>query len=192
MPSTASTSTVGREWLSTIVLPYRKATSEDIRRVLNRYNIRVAFRASNTLRRQLVRLKDPLSTLEQPNCVYGLKCKDCEACYIGQTARELGVRVKEHERCARNRPTEETRLRKRENDSAIAVHAVLNEHDVEFERPFILKKGFRTHCLERLFAESLLIHTTAGVVNRCDGTDLSPFWQPICPPQPLHNSRSHT
>ena len=178
-----------REWLSTIVIPYRKNTSEDIRRVLNRYNIRVAFQASNTSRRQLVKLKDLVSTLEQSNCVYKLKCSDCEACYVGQTVRELGVRVKEHERCAGKRPTDETRLKKLENDSAIAAHAVLNGHSIEFDRPCVLKQGFRTY-KQRVLAESYLIYTTPGVVNRNDGSELSPFWQTVSPSQPPQTSTS--
>ena len=189
LSSSVPTTTENREWLSTIVIPYRKTTSEDIRRVLNRYNIRVAFQASNTLRRQLVKLKDPVTPLEQTNCVYKLKCRDCEACYVGQTARELGVRVKEHQRDACKRPTDAARLKKLENDSAIAAHAVLNGHDIEFDRPCVLKQGFKTY-KQRLLAESFLIHTTPGVVNRHDGSELSPFWQAITPSQPPQTSTS--
>ena len=139
---------------------------------------------SNILRSSL-----PLTALEQSNRVYRLQCKDRDACYVGQTARELGVRVKEHERCSNKRPTDERSLKKLETDSAIAVHAVLNEHSIEFGRPCMLKNGFRTY-KQRLFAESIFIHTTPGVVNRCDGSDLSSFWQAICLPKPGPTSSS--
>ena len=108
---------------------------------------------------------------------------------MGQTARELGVRVKEHERCACKRPTDAARLKKLENDSVIAAHAVLNGHDIEFDRPCVFKRGFKTY-KQRLLAESFLIHTTPGVVNRHDGSELSPFLQAISPSQPSPTSTS--
>ena len=143
---TASSSTSNnqedKEWLSTVVIPYRRTTSEDIRRVLNRHKIRVAFQASNTLRKQLVKLKDPIPTLEKSNCVYRLQCKDCEASYVGQTARDLMVRVREHERCAKKKPTDAMGLRRLENDSAMAAHVVSTGHLVEFDRTSVPKHGF--------------------------------------------------
>ena len=176
-----------KEWLSTVVIPYRKSTSEDLRRILNQYNIRVAFQATNTLRQQLVKLKDPITSLERSNCVYKLKCKDCEACYVGQTARDLDVRVKEHRRCTTKLPIEATRLKKLENDSAIALHAMVNDHRIDFDHPHVLKHGFRTY-KQRLVSEAVLITTTPSVVNRSDGFELSPIWRTLCPSHPPRTS----
>ena len=148
---------------------------------MNRHNIKVAFKASNTLRQKLVRLKDPLSTSELSDCVYRLQCADCEACYVGQTARQLDTRMKKHERCAKGKPTNAASLNKLENDSAIAAHALLNDHQVEFERPNVMKHGFRSY-KERLLTEALLIHNTPNAVNRSDGLDISPIWHAICNP----------
>ena len=175
---TRVTPTGDKEWISTVVIPYRRTTSDDIRRILNKFNIKVAFQATNTLRRKLVKLKDPLSDSEKSDCVYRLNCADCEACYIGQTARQLDVRVKEHKRCTKTRPNNPISLKKLENDSAIAAHALLNEHRVNFDQPSVLKQGFHTH-KERLLTEALLINSTASAVNRSDGADLSPIWQAI-------------
>ena len=175
-----------KEWLTTVVVPYRKTTSEDIRRILNKYKIRVAFQANNTLRKHLVKLKDPLPSLEKSNCIYRLHCEDCKVCYIGQTSRQLDVRVKEHKRCATKLPTDVTRLKKLENDSAIALHAVLNDHKVAFDKPRLLKHSFRTH-KQRLVTEALFINSTPDVINRSDGYELSSIWQaalhnmPNCP-----------
>jgi hypothetical protein len=167
-----------KQWLTTVVIPYRRNTSEDIRRTLNQYNIRIAFQATNTLRKNLVHLKDPQPRGEQVNCVYMLHCNDCESCYVGQTARQLNVRVKEHERCCKKQPRNAEQLERLERDSAIAVHALLTDHRVDFEQPKILKHGFRTY-KERLLTEALLFNCTPYVVNRSDGSDLSAIWQSI-------------
>lgn len=148
-----------RQWTATVVIPYRRNTSEDLRRVLNQYNIRVAFQSSNMLRKKLVHLKEGRPVLEQSNCVYQIRCNDCEACYIGQTARQLETRVKEHERCSLRPPKDAQQLRKLEMDSAIAAHAIFNHHQVDFEHPTILQRGFRNY-KERLVSEALLIAKT--------------------------------
>ena len=110
--SVASNRQDDKEWLHTVVIPYRKTISENIRRILNLYNIKVAFQATNKLHKQLVKLKDPLTSLERSNCVYKLKCKDCNMCYIWQTTRELGARVKEHRRCATKLPVDVNSMKK--------------------------------------------------------------------------------
>ena len=175
----ATTNKPDKNWISTVVIPYRRNTSEDIRRILNRHNIRVAFKVSNTLHQKLVRLKDPLRTSDKSNCVYKLQCKDCNACYVGQTARQLEVRVKEHERCAKKMPADLKILRKLEKDSAIALHAVFSNHQIDFENPKVLKYGFSTY-KQRQLAEAILIQTTPNVVNRAEGSELSSIWQALC------------
>ncbi|EZA61281.1 hypothetical protein X777_11988 [Ooceraea biroi] len=40
--------------------------------------------------------KDALPDSNKTGVVYRLKCKDCDACYVGQTKRHLATRVKEH------------------------------------------------------------------------------------------------
>ncbi|MGL5622491.1 GIY-YIG nuclease family protein, partial [Cetobacterium sp.] len=167
--------TVKREWLSTAVIPYRRNTSEAIRRVLNQYKIRVTFQATNTLGRMLVHLKDPLESMQHSNCVYMLKCSDCDACYVGQTARQLGVRMKEHERCTHTLPKTPEEWKKIESDSAIALHAIVSGHTLDVQKTRILKQGFKSF-KHRLTTETLLINTTANVVNRSEGAELSPIW----------------
>ena len=62
-------------------------------RFLNSANIRVSYTQTNTLRFQLVHLKDKISKTNTSNII---QCKDCPIEYIVQTARELEVRVAEH------------------------------------------------------------------------------------------------
>ena len=85
-----------KEWVGTVVLPYKEGTSESIRRILNKVDIRVASQKGNTLRSLLVRKKDRLPSGRTTDCVYKINCMDCPGAYIGQTARELHTRISEH------------------------------------------------------------------------------------------------
>ena len=55
-----------------------------------------SFKSHKTLRRMLVSPKDK-STLEQIlGTVYYISCEVCDSTYIGESARPLGKRLKEH------------------------------------------------------------------------------------------------
>ncbi|GAA49684.1 hypothetical protein CLF_103425 [Clonorchis sinensis] len=87
-----------RESIGIAVIPYNSGTSDDIQRILNADNISVAFQKGKTLRCALVQLKDHLAANRTRDCVYKIKCNDCIKVYIGQTARELHIRIREHGR----------------------------------------------------------------------------------------------
>ena len=70
--------------MKTVVIPYVNDFSEDLRRVCRRYNIRVAFKSSPTLRSSLSKVKDKLPTSMQSNVVYQIPCS-CGRVYVGET-----------------------------------------------------------------------------------------------------------
>ena len=43
-------------------------------------------------------LKDKVKKEDTSEIVYQVKCSDCEKVYIGESGRELGTRIKEHQR----------------------------------------------------------------------------------------------
>lgn len=51
--------------INTVVVPYRKGISEEIRSILNLQNIKVFFRTNNTLVPKLVRIKYSMQKEEQ-------------------------------------------------------------------------------------------------------------------------------
>ena len=71
----------------TVTIPYIKGTSEIIARILQPYNIRVAHRPINTLRKLLTNVKDKDQPRDRQGAVYKIKCCDCQATYIGETGR---------------------------------------------------------------------------------------------------------
>ena len=81
---------------SSVTLPYVRGVSEVIKRVLSKVDVQVFFRPHTTLRNLLVHPKDPVPAGQKANVVYNIPCLSCPKSYIGQTARLLETRVKEH------------------------------------------------------------------------------------------------
>nr|CAX83713.1 reverse transcriptase [Schistosoma japonicum] len=165
-----------KEWIDTVVVPYRNGTSEEIRRILNKHAIRVFFRTNNTLGSALVNIKDRVPKEEQTNCVYEIKCNDCSAKYVGETSRQLNVRMKEHKLCLKHISQFSTDILKLENKSAIALHSIESGHSIDFDGIKILQKGFNSY-KERLTSEALHIWANPNNINRRDGVLLAASWQ---------------
>ena len=171
-PLTSSNST---EPTATVTVPYIPGSSEALRRLLRKFNLRTAFRIDNTLGRMLNKNKDKLDKQNCTNLVYQIPCKDCPAVYIGQTSRQLQVRLQEHKRCQKRKVNNQQALMKLHQDSAIALHALAEGHDIDFDSTKIIQHGFHTHA-ERLAAEALHINMNDNCINRIDGTTLSTIW----------------
>ena len=88
--------------VTTATIPYIKGTSETITRILQPYNIRVAHKPITTLRQLLTNVKDKDEPSDRQGAVYKIKCCYCQATYIGETGRNLNVRLTEHKRATRN------------------------------------------------------------------------------------------
>ena len=69
--------------------------SERVARVMRKHQVPVAMRLIKTLKTLLVHPKDKQEE-EFPDCVYKIQRASCEKCYIGQTGRKFGTRLKEH------------------------------------------------------------------------------------------------
>ena len=54
--------------------------------VSNRFNVKNLIHAN-------IKGKDPLN---KKSGIYKVNCKDCRKCYIGQTRRNIEIRMKEH------------------------------------------------------------------------------------------------
>ncbi|RWS22223.1 hypothetical protein B4U80_11583, partial [Leptotrombidium deliense] len=68
--------------------------------------------------------KSTKEIMETKNCVYLIKCKNCSEIYIGQTSRELKLRLKEHKSSSYN--------------SRVYDHILSRNHEIDFENVIIL------------------------------------------------------
>ena len=79
-------------------LPYIHGTTNKIQRVLNDVGVRVAMKPFVTIGKFLPSPKDPLDVNEITGIIYKVPCRDCAFVYIGQTKRDLKLRLSEHKR----------------------------------------------------------------------------------------------
>ena len=110
-----------------VVIPYIKGFSEQIRLVLGKYSIPTYFKPTNTLRQLLVKPKDPVDKENVVGLVYKIKCEECEALYVGETERSLQSKLSEH-----RRPSSTS------SEVAKHIHTDQPEHTVELDNTEIL------------------------------------------------------
>lgn len=83
------------KWIS---VPYIKNISESAARILKKGGVSVAHKPSNTLRMNLMRVKDKRDVSDNAGVVYSIPCQDCDKKYVGETGRLLGTRIAEHKK----------------------------------------------------------------------------------------------
>ena len=89
-----------------VCLPYVGGLSEEIRRILKPLSVGVVFKPQSWKWTVMKGVKNGRIRQEKAGVVYEMACKTCEALYIGETARCVCIRGKEHHAHARNRHTE--------------------------------------------------------------------------------------
>ena len=67
-------------------------------RIFRNYDFNVAHQPARKLKDELCRLKDRRRVGEKAGVVYKLGCMDCNACYVGETGRQVDDRMTEHQR----------------------------------------------------------------------------------------------
>ena len=106
---------------------------------------------------QLRNIKDPTPFEEQHDIVYQSFCsaENCNENYIGESARWLDEKMRDHN--GRNR------------NSHLFKHSVESRHDPVLENDFrIIEKGYRSNTSRRKIAEVLLIKNMKPSLNTED------------------------
>ena len=75
--------------VTTMIIPYIKGTYGTIARILQPYDIRLAYKPITSLRHILTNVKDKDQPHDRQGAVYRIKCTDCQVTYIGETGRNL-------------------------------------------------------------------------------------------------------
>nr|VZI14512.1 unnamed protein product [Spirometra erinaceieuropaei] len=94
-------------------LPYVKNVSEAVGRLLAALGVGVAHRPEATIRRQLMKPKDPLPRLETSGVVYRILCSCGQSNCVVETGRQLQTTMAEHAAA----------VRRNENSSQVAAHS---------------------------------------------------------------------
>ena len=85
-----------------VVIPYVKGVSEQVQRLFRKHDITTAMRPHTTLRQLLVHPKDKIEPGKTSGCVYEIPCCNCDLVYIGETGRQLELRLQEHRKEVEN------------------------------------------------------------------------------------------
>ena len=72
------------------MLPYYGGVSEMLQRTFKKHGVHVCHKP------RLVRSKDEIADEEKCGVIYNIQCKNCDANYIGETAKKQGTRLNEH------------------------------------------------------------------------------------------------
>ena len=95
MSTNSSTNNAINKYIST---PYIKGASKRIQRILKPFDLYLSNPASNTVKCQLIHLKDKVATHDKCGVVYKIDCMDSANRDIGETGCNLKTRIKEHQK----------------------------------------------------------------------------------------------
>ncbi|BHF76767.1 hypothetical protein SprV_0501986600 [Sparganum proliferum] len=135
-------------------LPYVKNVSEPVGRLLAPLGVGVAHRPEATIRRQLMKPKDPLPRQETSGVVYRIWCSCGQSNYVGETGRQLQTRVAEHAAA----------VRRNDASSQVAAHSTGSGHTFKFDEAEILARG--DNRVSRELLESWF--TGPQSINKCN------------------------
>ena len=135
------------------VVPYVQGVSDRVKRSLQHFNIRTAFKLIRTLASSFKKPKDRQSEEKIAGIVYRVECKDCDFSYIGESKR-----------CWASRRVEHDPARAASKESAIRQHAERTRHDIHPRYGQILERN-ETNYKSRIFLESLHSNIDKNSVN---------------------------
>ncbi|XP_024887386.1 uncharacterized protein LOC112464565, partial [Temnothorax curvispinosus] len=125
-----------------VTIPYIKGCSESICKALRNKGFDVVYTVSKKLDRIINSGKDRLASVKRTELVYEINCLNCEACYIGQTKRNLETRIKEHRADIKKHPS---------NHSVVSKHKTSWNHNFNWSRTKVLHS--EKHFKKREIAE---------------------------------------
>ena len=111
-------------------IPYLSGVSEKFRRILQKHDIPVQFKPSNTLRQRLVHPEDKTPRHKQSNVVHAIQCQEeCNKLYIGETKQPILKPMAQHRRATSSG-----------QDSAVDLHLKESGHSFKDSQVRVLEK----------------------------------------------------
>ena len=117
---------------------------------------------TNSIRQQLINVKDKTDTLKKCGVVYSIKCEQCNENYVGETARSLDTRLKEHTT---------------KSNSAIFEHCDATGHVINYKNTKILAS--EDHNVKRKVKEAIKIKKHRPTLNRDEGMELPSIYNSL-------------
>ncbi len=157
-----------------VVIPYVQGLSESLERSFKARGIQTAMKPHTTIRNLLVHPKDKRDQRETSGVVYKIPCKNCAKCYIGETGRNFGYRLDEHQKDV-NEVTKRKKYTRAErkvseteyNKSALTDHAAQHNHLIDWEGTKFVDREAQDW--PRRIRESIWIRKEQCPINRDEG-----------------------
>ncbi|XP_072019907.1 uncharacterized protein [Amphiura filiformis] len=127
-----------------VPLPYVKGLSEKLTHIFRDHGVNAYHKPVNTIRSFLVHRKDKTPDANKCGVIYKISCPKCTDTYVGETARALATRVKEHTRTTG--PL-----------TAVGEHKSNHQHDISLDNVEVI--GREDHFWNRKIREALEIKT---------------------------------
>ncbi|KYN16344.1 hypothetical protein ALC57_11400, partial [Trachymyrmex cornetzi] len=143
-------------------IPYVRSVSESFLPISSMFHCKLAFTIPNTLKGLIRRGKDKLDIFSNNNVVYKIDCENCDACYVGQTKRRLGTRIKEHRSDIRKNTG---------SPSVITDHRIEFDHNFKWNDVRILDSE---SSYKRLLSEMIYIKRQKHGINKMKDTESLP------------------
>ena len=143
------------------IVPYIQGVTEPIKRILSNCNVKVALKPYLTLGHIFGKPNDPVETNQKTHAIYSIPCGDCDKEYLGQSKRQFGTRLKEHQKAV-------STLDK--GKSALAEHVCYTKHEIAWENSKVITTNNRYG--QRLCLEALHINMSHHALNRDNGAYL--------------------
>ena len=99
-----------------------------------------------------------MSKEQKSDAIYSIPCNDCNQEYIGQTKRQFGTRLKEHQKAV---------ALSRKDNSALSEHTCQTNHTIAWNNSKIITTNQRYH--QRRCLEAWHINSAHAPLNRDDG-----------------------
>ena len=151
-----------------IPLPYVQGISEKLTRIFKEHGVGTYHKPYNTIKSLLVHPKDKTPDMNKCGVVYEIACPECDEKYIGETARAMSTRLKEH-------------LKPKAILSAVAEHCLDQGHNIKKENVKIIAR--EDHLWRRKIKESIEIRTRQPTLNCDQGYDLPRIYDQLLLPR---------
>lgn len=136
----------------------KRKLKELVRKFYPQLNLIVHFKTTNTIKNYFP-YKDKIPSSIVSNVIYKYQCRECSASYIGETQKQLKVRVSQHKGISFRNPS--TILSTQEN-SSILNHNLETNHEILTENFEILSKSTK---FDLRILESIFIHDLKPTLN---------------------------
>lgn len=145
--STTDTTTTSLKYFT---LPYNRTLSGDMNKQYRKLNYKPVYKGFDKLNKFIKTQKDIVPHNSKNNVVYRIKCKNCDATYVGQTGRQLKTRINEHKKYINRNTTQQ---------SVITNHCIDKNHEFDWDNILYTESTY----YKRLISEMIFISAQRNI-----------------------------